>query len=140
MTDPTFWVMIAFVVFVIICYPPLKKEWLALVDNEISSCQTTIDAAENFLQQEAEKLQEVEFKRSHAETEALKIKQHAEAEEKRFEHLLHVQRSKMMSYSQSLVQRRYELGLYELENKMIHHLYKSSFQKVRSRLKTVRNN
>ena len=121
-------------------YPSLKKEWLALVDNEISSCQRTVDEAESFLQKETDKLQEVELKRSQAEAEALKIKRHAEAEEKRFEHLLHVQRSKMMSYSQSLVQRRYELGLYELENKMIHHLYKSSFQKVRSRLKTVRNN
>ena len=113
--DDAFWVLIAFIGLFAILYNPLKKGILNYLDSGIELYTQLIEESQNLCNKNVELLALAQAKRNTAESEKKKIIAHAQNETQRIETLLQEQRTKLIDHGQSLIKKRYELGLREIQ-------------------------
>lgn len=130
MADSSVWVLVAFVIFVALLYKPGKKTVLAFLDSTIDIHEASIREAASFSKENINLLAIAQAKRNGADEDTKKIITHAKNESKRIEKLLGEQRKTLMHHAQNLVQKRYELGLKEIENHLYRNIILDAFNKI----------
>ncbi len=132
MGEPEFWVFVAFVVFFGAMYSSIKNAILGYLDSSISFYSKMIEDSDNLCNTNIELLSLAQEKRNVAEEEKRKIVSHAKNEAKRIEKLLQEQRVKLLHHGENLLQKRYELGLREIETQLYKNITFKAIEKVKS--------
>ena len=76
-SDPQFWVALAFVVFVIAIFNPIRKLLSSSLDSKIKEIKDSIDQAEDLKNKAQANLSEIKKRQSEVKNEIEKIKQSA---------------------------------------------------------------
>lgn len=81
--DPTFWVAVAFVIFLLATIKPLTKAVTAALDGRVERIRMQLDEAQSLREEAQKTLAEYKRKQRDAEAEATKMIQHATEEAQR---------------------------------------------------------
>ncbi len=81
--DPTFWVAVAFVIFLVVTIRPLSKAVTAALDGRVERIRTQLDEAQSLREEAQKTLAAYKRKQRDAEAEATKMIQHATEEAQR---------------------------------------------------------
>ncbi len=81
--DPTFWVAVAFVIFLLATIKPLSKALTAALDGRVERIRMQLDEAQSLREEAQKTLAEYKRKQRDAEAEATKMIQHATEEAQR---------------------------------------------------------
>lgn len=81
--DPTFWVAVAFVIFLVATIKPLSKAITTALDGRVERIRTQLDEAQSLREEAQKTLAEYKRKQRDAEAEAAKMLQHAKEEAQR---------------------------------------------------------
>lgn len=80
--DPTFWVLVAFIIFVVLVFKPVKKLLTGGIDGRIERIRTQIDEAQKLREDAQKTLAEYKRMQRDAVREAESIIEHAKSEAK----------------------------------------------------------
>ena len=83
--DPQFWVAIAFIIFIIIIFNPLKKILISNLDSKINQIKESIDEAENLKNEAQITLSEIKKRQNEVKKEIQLIEQDTEEKIKKIE-------------------------------------------------------
>ncbi len=133
MFNESFWVFVAFVIFICGVYPLVRRSVSEYLDNSIKNISDSIHEAAKLRDDNTDLLAIAQEKKNNAPKEVAKIILHAKNESKRIEKLLHDQRSRLMGHAQHLVQKRYELGLAEIENQLYRNISIQAFENIKNK-------
>lgn len=133
MGNESFWVFVAFVIFISGVYRLVRKALAQYLDLSIESVASSIHAAEILRDENTQLLAIAQEKKNNAQQDVSKIILHAKNESKRIEKLLQDQRSNLMHHAQNLVQKRYELGLAEIENQLYRNISIKAFENIKNK-------
>jgi F0F1-type ATP synthase membrane subunit b/b' len=131
MTDSSFWVFVAFVLIIAGLYRPGKAAIFEYLDTNIENYALTIKHAQTLRNENVDLLALAQTKKNNATEETRKIISHAKNEAKRIEKMLHDQRGNLMIHAQNLTQKRYELGLAEIESQLYKNISIQAFENVK---------
>ena len=81
--DPTFWVAVAFVLFVVLTFKPLKKAILGALDGRAERIRQELDEAARLREEAQKMLAEYKRKQNEASKEAEELLAHAKVEAER---------------------------------------------------------
>ena len=81
--DPTFWVAVAFVLFVVLTFKPLKKAILGALDGRAERIRQELDEAARLREEAQKMLAEYKRKQNEASKEAEELLAHAKIEAER---------------------------------------------------------
>jgi len=81
--DPTFWVAVAFVIFLAATIKPLSKALTAALDGRVERIRMQLDEAQSLREEAQKTLAEYKRKQRDAEAEATKMIEHAKEEAQR---------------------------------------------------------
>lgn len=133
MVNESFWVLVAFIIFVAGVYRFTKKAFTQHLDLSIQNIADSIQTAEKLRDENTQLLAIAQEKKNNAQQDVSKIILHATNESKRIEKLLSDQRSNLMRHAQNLVQKRYELGLAEIENQLYRNISVKAFENIKNK-------
>ncbi len=85
-TDPTFWVAVAFVCFIVLVFKPLSKFAAGALDSRADNIKEELDEAERLRNEAQDLLAQYQRKQRDAAKEAEDIIQHARDEAERLDH------------------------------------------------------
>jgi F-type H+-transporting ATPase subunit b len=81
--DPTFWTALAFVVFVIAVFKPIKRSLFAALDKRADQIRLELDEAARLREETQKTLAEIKRKQSEASKEAEALMEHTKVEAER---------------------------------------------------------
>lgn len=79
-TDPTFWVAVAFAIFLVATIRPLSKALTAALDGRVERIRSQLDEAQSLREEAQKTLAEYKRMQRDAETEAARMIEHAKEE------------------------------------------------------------
>ncbi len=133
MINESFWVFVAFVIFMLGVYRLVRNSMIEYLDLSIDNVSSSIYEAEKLRDENTQLLAIAQEKKNDVKKDVAKIILHANNESKRIEKLLHDQRHNLMHHAQNLVQKRYELGLAEIENQLYQNISLQAFEKIKNK-------
>ena len=68
-TDPQFWVAVAFIIFVVVIFNPVRKILISNLDMQIKQIKVSIDEAENLKNETQVTLSEIKQRQSEVQKE-----------------------------------------------------------------------
>jgi len=121
--DPTFWVAIAIVIFLVATFKPLSKATAAALDGRVERIRTQLDEAQSLREEAQKTLAEYKRKQRDAEAEATKMIQHATEEAQRIrqqaEQDLEASLARRVAQAEEKIQQAEATALKEVRNQAV---------------------
>tara|TARA_Y100001970_G_C14258549_1_gene877562 strand:+ start:13743 stop:14228 length:486 start_codon:yes stop_codon:yes gene_type:complete len=101
-SDPQFWVLIAFIIFIAAIFNPVRKMVLANLDNKINEISNNIEQAENLKKEAQQTLSDIKKRQNEVKNEIKSI--HSEAQQK----ITNIEKNAELEIKE-LVQKKYDI-------------------------------
>ena len=107
-SDPQFWVAVAFLIFILAIFKPIKKIINSSLDNKILEIKASIEEAENLKNETQITLNEIKKRQSEVELEVKEIHSKAKSKIKILESQSEIKLSELISKKQLLAELKIE--------------------------------
>ena len=78
LSDPQFWILVAFIIFILAVFKPIKKILISNLDIKIAEIKKSIDEAENLKNETQQTLSEIKKRQNNVKKEIANITNNAE--------------------------------------------------------------